>query len=127
MEARKKFHRITLIVLLSAIFIFIVFWIASLANVWILTARHGHEFTYGYRQTNMLSHGFPDRIRVMSYSEERAEVYFSARIRRNTSPRSGGGDLITFVRYDGEWVLYRWKTIWSASGSADGFIWPLIR
>lgn len=36
------------------------------------------------------------------------------------------GDTLTFCKADGEWILERggWKTVWSKSGNADGFIWP---
>jgi len=107
---------------------FLLFWGGSLARIWILTNRHAHEFTYGYRQTRMLDDGLPDRIRVISYFEDKAIVYYSQRAgSRNELPRSGVGVLVTFSRTDSGWLLYSWEVIWSASGSADGFIWPLIR
>ena len=105
-----------------------IFWLISIVPIWIRTAQFGHEFTYHYRQTLFPPYGFPDRMRVMSYSDDVAVVYYSAR--RGPAgelPCGGLGVLITFTMVNDEWILYRWEVIWSASGSADGFIWPFIR
>lgn len=56
----------------------------------------------------------------MDYSSTSARVYYV------TSNRSAG-ILISFVQQDGQWVLNKWKAIWSKTGSADDFMWPIYR
>ncbi len=38
----------------------------------------------------------------------------------------GTGDILTFSKVDETWELEHngWETVWSKTGSADGFIWP---
>ena len=124
-----KPKRIVWIIILVIILGFLFFWVGSLAKVWALTAKHGHEFTHEYLQTGMIDYyGFPERVRVMLYSEDAAIVYYSKRNgSRHDLPRTGLGVLITFTKTEGEWLLDKWDAIWSGSGSADGFIWPFVR
>ena len=112
-------------VILMPIVLFLIIWLSSIAWYEIKTFRHGHEFTYLYRQINMLKYApnFPKRLRVMSYSENRAVVYYSS---GGLFQREGMGNVVTFEKQGGEWVWTEWNTIWS-NGSADDFIWPFIR
>ena len=85
-----------------------IFWLISIVPIWIRTARFGHEFTYEYRQTRMYLSGSPNRIRVMEYSNDRAVVYYSWGNGLNFWVIDGEGNLLTFVREDEQWALYRW-------------------
>jgi hypothetical protein len=59
-------------------------------------------------------------FKVMEYSKTSAHVYYVTKNRTSA-------DLFTFSKKDGQWVIEKWTTIWSRSGSADGFIWPYYR
>ena len=37
------------------------------------------------------------------------------------------GNILTYKKENGSWYFDRWETVWSRSGSADGFVWPYIR
>ena len=79
----------------------------------LLTFKYGNEFENMELQTNMLTKS--EYYKVISYCNETAEVFYV----------SGSGDLLTFKKdKSGNWKLSEWKTIWSDSGSADGFMWP---
>lgn len=81
-----------------------------------LTWRHGEEFAGLELQTNML--GEAEYFKVLTYSEQEASVFYV----------SDTGDLMTFVKdEEGNWARESWKTIWSKTGSADGFYWPYYR
>lgn len=80
-----------------------------------LTRKYGEQFEGLELETHMLNAARYHK--VLSYSEEEAEVFYV----------SGTGDLITFEKTDGGWHQKEWKTIWSTSGSADGFYWPYYR
>lgn len=37
-------------------------------------------------------------------------------------------NVIIFEKKNKKWIMESWdETVWSKTGSADGFIWPLIR
>ena len=55
----------------------------------------------------------------MEYSKDNARVYYVT--------ENSFGNMISFVKYNNNWDMVNWETIWSKSGSADGFIWPYIR
>lgn len=81
-----------------------------------LTLKHGKEFEGLEQQTEMLNPA--DYLKVISYSEKRAEVFYA----------SDTGDLISFVKVGKDnWEMLEWKTVWSTSGSAGEFMWPYYR
>lgn len=105
----KKFWAVVVIVLILSP------WLLSLVKCEALTLLHGKEFEGKEQQTNMLAKA--DYLKVLSYSDTEAEVYYVN--------RDGTGDTLNFTKKDGEWVYTYWNTIWSAcGGSADGAIWP---
>ena len=57
-----------------------------------------------------------DYLKVMEYSANTAQVYY---VTKNTF-----GNIITFTKQNNEWILIKWKTVWSKTGSADRVIWP---
>lgn len=111
---KKKRIIIILIIIIS---FFVLFWLGSFIKCEILTARHGQEFSELYKLTNMIDK--IDYLKVMEYSEDNARVYY---VTENLF-----GNMISFVKYNNNWDMVNWETIWSKSGSADGFIWPYIR
>ncbi len=108
---KKRIKWIILLICLAVLF-------SPYLKVEYLTWRYGDEFTDGYKQTNMIDE--VTFLKVMKYSETSAQVYYVDRRYEVT-------DLLTFSKQDGQWVMDRWETIWSRSGSADGFIWPYYR
>lgn len=110
----KKMLIIMLIVFLSSpVFI----WSASIIKCEMQTFQHWKEFEGLEESTNMISNS--ETIKVLYYTNMNARVYYKNR---------EGGDVLKFIKQDGKWVLDKWeKTIWSRTGSADGFMWPYIR
>ena len=91
-------------------------WLLSIAKCEFNTYLHGAEFVGEHEQTNLIG-GNPEP-KVLKCSDEAAEIYYVD---------DEGGNIITFEKIDGEWIMEDWKTIWSSSGSADGFMWPYGR
>ena len=110
----KKLILIILLVIISG---FITYWVASIVKCEIQTSKYGKEFVGLELQTNML--GSADTLKVLEYSKETAIVYYKEKY---------GGDILEFHKENNIWIYKRWlRTVWSKSGSADGFIWPYIR
>jgi hypothetical protein len=89
-------------------------WIIPCMQNEVLTWQHGTEFTGLQKSTGMIDE--VDYLKVLDYSENFAKVYYVS--------NDGGGDMLIFVKDNGNWKLETWETIWSTSGSADDFIWP---
>ena len=109
MKRKKLFYKIGIILVLLLIITF------PYIKAEYLTIRYGHEFIGLESQTNMLNSSRYHK--VFNYSDTTATVFYV----------SDSGDLIAFVKNEGVWKLKKWETIWSKSGSADGFIWPYYR
>ena len=112
----KKFSRLCLIV-----FILLEPWLVSLVHCEILTARYADESMYAACD----EHGMVDAqsIKVLDY---RRYSYCKIYVRAEDS----GHIFILTYNFDGEasgWEAALWDAVWSASGSADGFVWPYIR
>jgi len=114
---KKIMKKILIKVLYIFLLLILVFWIISFCRCELLTLRYKDEFADLYLQTGIISQ--IDRVKVISYSVNNAQVYYSS--------KNGSGNLLFFKKQSGEWTLERWETIWSKSGSADGFIWPYMR
>ncbi len=81
-----------------------------------LTKKYGHEFENLQEATNII--GDVRYLKVLSYSPEKATAFYV----------SDTGDLLTFEKTaDDTWAFVTWYTVWSKSGSADGFMWPYYR
>ena len=102
--------------ILYLLIIFFAIWGASLLVCELQTALYKNEFNDNYQEYVLFNP--TESIKVLKYTSNKAEVYYSD---------YEGGDIIYWNRIDGKWVYQSWKTIWSRSGSADGFIWPYIR
>ena len=130
-------------IIISSFIIFIVFWFVSLIHVWVLTSIHADFFieiiTSNEPEDDWFAHIFygTTRVRVLEFSGDFARVYFTPNLtdgyRDHLAPinfysrRFSGGDIFHFRNFNDEWRIVLWETVWSGRGSADGFIWPLIR
>ena len=101
--------------ILKIVVVVFVIWYLFFGRIELLTALHSHEFEGEYKQTHMIG-GHP-KPKVMQYSSDTAKVYY---VDKN------GGDVLWFKKKDDQWIMTDWDTVWSSSGSADGFIWPFI-
>jgi hypothetical protein len=110
----KKFR----VVIIGVVICILIILVVPYLRVEVLTWKHGTEFETLYKSSNILDD--IDYFKVMNYSDTSARVYYVAKNRARA-------DLFTFVQKDGQWVLDKWKTIWSKTGSADDFIWPYYR
>ncbi len=104
---------------ISVFVIFLLIWGISILKCEILTYRYGSQFSIIYQENTMI--GEIDYLKVLNYSDSTARVYYVSKNRT-------GGDILIFSRLSNEWRYEKWeRTVWSKSGSADGFIWPYIR
>ena len=100
----------------------LLFWMGSIFYSSLLTETHKEEFsdfaTIGFDFMHPWE-GEPD-FRVLSYSSEKARVYYFA---------DTGGEVALFLRQDGKWVFRDTSSIWSNyGGSADDyFAWPYFK
>ena len=98
-----------------------VIWVISVVSAWILTGLFANEFT----NFDQLEYDFPHpwyeepMIRVLSYTPNRATVYFCSET---------GGEKTEFVKHNGQWKFADTLAIWSDAGNAeDYFIWPYFK
>lgn len=101
-----------------AIVITILLWLIAIVQCEMLTLHHGSEFDNRWQEYTMLDE--PQQLKVLEYNENTAKIYLF---------NSDGGDVLFFSRYSqtSDWSFESWETIWSKTGSADGFVWPYIR
>jgi len=105
--------------LLNVILVVLLIWGISILKCEVLTWQYGSQFEIVYRENTMM--GEIDYLKVLDYSEESARVYY-------VSKNHSGGDVLIFSKQNGLWKYDKWeRTVWSKTGSADGFIWPYIR
>ena len=112
MKKRRKIIIVTIILLIF------LFFIIPYVKVECATLLHGDEFSDLYTETHMKDD--ISYLKVMGYDKKSASIYYVEKEHK-------GAILCEFTKQGGEWRLNVWKTIWSKSGSADGFIWPYYR
>jgi len=111
----KKFKYILIFLVVSIL----LFWVGSILKCEILTYLHGTEFASLYKANTMI--GEIEYLKVLDYSDTSARIYY-------VSVKGYGGDILVFVKKSGHWTYDKWeRTVWSKTGSADGFVWPYIR
>ena len=88
---------------------------APYGQVEILTVKYGKQFAQEYRQSGLIEN--IEYYKVFSYDEHYAQVYY---VEEGHSTRN----FMVFARKGQEWKLESWQCLWSASGSADDFVWP---
>ena len=99
-------------IILILLFCLIFFVGFSYARVEYLTSKYGDEFKDGYRQTNMIDS--IEYLKVLEYDIQYAKVLYI----------DGAADYIWFKKENNQWIMEKWDTVWSDSGSADGITWP---
>lgn len=105
--------------IIGTIVCFLLFWSGSIARCEILTYFHWKEFEKLYKANSMI--GEQEYLKVLDYSDTSARIYY-------VSVNGYGGDILTFVKKGDQWVYDKWeRTVWSKTGSADGFMWPYLR
>ena len=111
-----KNKRIFLIMAISILLIVLLF---PYVKVEILTIQHKSVFSNLYDSNRMLKE--IEYFKIMNYSKKTAEVYYVSKGKK-------AGLLYKFIKDDKDvWQLEQWDVVWSASGSADNFIWPYYR
>ena len=103
-------------IILTLCVVFLILWSGSLIKCEVNTFLYGKQFNGEYKQTNMIS-GTP-KTKVLKYSKNKAKVYYMDK---------EGGDIIAFQKKENKWIMDSWDTVWSRTGSADGFVWPYGR
>lgn len=117
MGINKKINKY---VFLALLLIFLIYWLVSYIQCEQLTKTYGHEFSEAYLNYTML--GDIQYYKVLLYTETTAKVYY-------VTTDGGSGNILVFQKselYDG-WKFISWETVWSTTGSADGFVWPYLR
>ncbi len=82
----------------------------------ILTFKYGEMFKNGYKETGMID--VVDYYKVFSYSENEAKVFY-------VCDGHETGNFIYFKKVNGKWKMKDYDCIWSKTGSASGFTFPL--
>ena len=108
--------KIFIIFLIIAIAIPCFIWGDAIIKCEILTKQFGEEFMGLEQSVDMMSKA--KTLKVLEYSMYLARVYYK---------NEEVGNVFQFKKENGEWLVEYWNTIWSKSGSAEGFIWPYIR
>lgn len=111
----KNKKRAVIAAVISAAVILIA---APYLKVEYLTEKHGGTFAELYHSIGLFEE--IEYLKVMDYSESKAEVYYVV-------SEKAAGVLAEFESRSDSWELAEWETVWSSSGSADGFIWPYYR
>ena len=106
------------IIITSIMLLLFLFFIIPYAKVEYSTLLHGDEFSDLFAETHMMDD--ISYLKVMSYNKKSASIYYVEKEHK-------GAILCVFSKHEGAWKLNTWKTIWSKSGRADGFIWPYYR
>lgn len=117
----KKLKRILCLMIIIPVGLFLIIWGISVLRCEILTYSFHEVFEEKYKDNTML--GELEYLKVLSCAPDVARVYFVT-----SGENCIGGDILIFENKDGVWNYSGWEeTVWSSSGSADGFIWPYGR
>lgn len=113
---RYKMRKKTLVIIIAVVMA-VTFIAFPYLKVEYLTARYGSQFEDLYEQTHMIDHA--DYCKVLECDGSHARCcYVESGVDTN---------VLEFDLRDGNWEMTKWETIWSSSGSADSFMWPLYR
>ena len=102
-------------ILCIALAVFLLLWIGSLVKCELLTKEYYNDFEYAYVVGTTI--GDIGYFKVLSCDDQTAEVYY-------VGHDYAGGDVLSFEKTAGEWVMTNWHTVWSDTGSASDVIWP---
>ena len=108
--------KISKLILITIILIFIIIWGISLIKCEVFTYQHSQEFDVIYMENTMM--GEIDYLKILDYTDISARIYY-------VSKDKSGGDILKFTKIDGQWVYTEWEqTVWSKNGSASDVVWP---
>lgn len=119
--SNTKSKRIRLTVILSLVLVFVVsmgILFFPYAKAEILTMFHKDEFEDQYEQIGWIRS--IEYFRVISYNEKNATVIY-------IEEDHYGCFKVNFEFNDGAWKFTSFDCVWSATGSASGFMWPYYR
>ncbi len=130
---RKK-----LLVFLGVIMVLLLFFLLKpYVTVNHLTQKYGSEFSGLYGENGFYSD--IEYLKVLQYRDEKADIYYldNAALKREldnlgqeyavvlyVEENHNSASLFIFYDENGRWELLNWNTIWSFSGTADGFMFP---
>ncbi len=107
-----------LLIIISAIILVpLIIWLSSLLKCEVLTHKYYDDFSEIYKQNAMLSETEMEYFKVLSYSDETADVYY---VEKDMT----AGIVLTFEKENGSWIETNWHTVWAVSGSASETIYP---
>lgn len=112
----KRMKRLLLLV----VAVVLASWLLSLGICEFNTWKYGADFKELPNEIDSMIGGV-STYKIISYSDKVSRVYYVDQDRHT-------GNLFKFSNKDGEWRFEQWeRTVWSKTGSADGFIWPYVR
>lgn len=109
---------------LSVICAFTLFWLASLAMCEYNTYKYADMFK-SVKIHDIGGEGYLNdgKLKVLKYTADSAEIYYVF-----TGDLNSSGNIYHFKSDEmNQWIFDGYETVWSKTGSADGFIWPYIR
>ena len=117
----KRKRRLIIHAVIFIVAMIFVIWVSEVIRCEVLTAQYGNELFDVCDAHPMM--GPMEYIKVLDYKRNAyAKVYAVS------EAHSNGSEFILIYDHDSEkWIIQVWLGIWSAEGSADGYIWPYIR
>jgi len=115
-KGRYKVKKKTLTIIVAvAVMVAIIFISFPYLKAEYLTARYGSQFEGLYVQTHMID--YADYCKVLECDGSHARCCY---VEKGVCV-----NVLEFDFRDGSWEMTIWETVWSGSGSADNFMWPL--
>ena len=102
-----------------------------------LTEKYGTEFEELYSENGF--YNAIEYLKIIQYRNEKVDIYYldNDKLKKELSDLNNNYAVVLYVEenhssaslfifYDenGQWKLVNWNSIWSISGTADGFMWP---
>ena len=119
-ELAKEIKKAFKIIIITTIAFFLMIWLGNIIEIEITTIIHKKEFPPIADDNAMI--GDIEYFKIIKYGEEEATLYYVCEDRSS-------GNTVSYKKDDnGKWIYSSWdETVWSTSGSADGYIWPYGR
>lgn len=119
-ELAKEIKKAFKIIIITILAFFLVIWAGNIIEIEITTFIHKNEFPPIAYDNSMI--GEIKYFKIIKYSKEEAKLYYVCKDRTS-------GNIVSYKKDDsGKWIYSSWdETVWSTSGSADGFMWPYGR
>ena len=119
-ELIKEIKKAFKIIFITVIAFFVLIWVGNIIECEITTLIHKNEFPPISDDNTMI--GDIEYFKIIKYDKEEARLYY-------VSKNRSSGNIISYKKDgNGKWIYSSWdETVWSKSGSADGFLWPYGR